>query len=204
MEERKKRALISVSDKTGIELFARGLDQLGWVIDSSGGTATYLKEHGLPVTDLANVTGVPPILGHRVVSLHPKVHGAILADRTPEHDAERARYDIGLYDLVCVDLYHVKKAIATPDATLKSVIEKIDIGGVALIRAAAKNHQHVIVICDPDDRMLVLADLYEYGDLTDEQRLCLAIKVFATTADYDTAIWKYLAQTGGETDLQRQ
>ena len=178
------RALLSVYDKTGITDLARQLVGLGWDILSSGGTAAVLAEAGVPVTDVADLTGSPPMLGHRVVTLHPKVHGGILADRDdPEHVADMALHGIEGIDLVVSNLY--------PFSSDPS-IELIDIGGPAMVRAAAKNHAHVGVIVDPADYAPVLAELTEKGWLSDATRRRLARDAFEATAAYDTAVVAWL------------
>ena len=150
----KKTALISVYDKTGIADFAKELVDLGWKIISSGGTAKHLRDAGIAVTDVAEITGMPPILSHRVVTLHPKIHGGLLALDTPEHLAEMEKYEIPWIDMICDDLYPLEEEIKSPHATRESVIEKTDIGGPAFIRSAAKGRR--IVICDVADRAKVL------------------------------------------------
>ncbi|MGQ0616793.1 MAG: bifunctional phosphoribosylaminoimidazolecarboxamide formyltransferase/IMP cyclohydrolase [Acidimicrobiia bacterium] len=178
------RALLSVYDKAGVVDLARDLAALGWDLLSSGGTASALRDAGLAVTDTAELTGFPAILGHRVVTLHPKVHGAILADRDdPAHVADLARYDIDPVDLVVVNLY--------PFGSGPSV-ELIDIGGPTLVRAAAKNHAHVGVVVDPSDYGTVLDELKAHGALGNDSRRRLARKAFAVTAAYDAAIVAWL------------
>ena len=178
------RALLSVYDKTGIGEFARALHDLGVELVSSGGTAKAIAEAGVPVVDVAEFTGVPAILDHRVVTLHPKVHGGLLADPTnPSHQADMAEYGIEPFDLVVSNLY--------PFHTDPS-IELIDIGGPAMTRAAAKNHAHVGIVTSPDQYELVLGELREHGALTDETRRALALEAFAHTAAYDAAIVEWL------------
>ena len=178
------RALLSVYDKTGIVEFARALHDLGCELVSSGGTATAIGDAGIPVTDVAELTGVPAILEHRVVTLHPKVHGGLLADPTsPSHQADMAEYGIEPFDLVVSNLY--------PFHTNPS-IELIDIGGPAMTRAAAKNHAHVGIVTSPDQYELVLAELRDHGSLTDPTRRALALEAFAHTAAYDAAIVEWL------------
>ncbi len=173
-------ALLSVYDKSGIVEFAESLHQLGWSLVSSGGTARAIAEADIPVTDVAELTGLPAILGHRVVTLHPKIHGGILADPTDaEHIADMAHHDIEPIDLVVVNLYPFS---SDPG------IELIDIGGPAMVRAAAKNHAHVGVLVDPADYASVLDDLRAGGVLTDATRRRLARTAFAHTAAYDAAI----------------
>ena len=178
------RALLSTYDKTGIGDLAAGLHRLGWEIVSSGGTARTVAEAGVPVTDVADLTGVPAILGHRVVTLHPKVHGGLLADVSdPDHVADMELYGIEPIDLVVVNLY--------PFASDPSV-EMIDIGGPALVRAAAKNHHRVGVVVHPADYDQVLAELGQHGSLSASIRRRLARKAFAHTATYDAAIVTWL------------
>ncbi len=180
-------ALLSVYDKSGIVEFAQGLSDLGWTIVSSGGTAAAIAEPGIPVTDVVELTGVPAILGHRVVTLHPKIHGGILADPTlPDHQADMAAYDIEPIDLVVVNLY--------PFSTDPG-IQLIDIGGPAMVRAAAKNHAFVGVVVDPDDYEPVLAEIAAAGALTDATRRRLARTAFAHTAGYDAAIVTWFDET---------
>ncbi len=178
------RALLSVYDKAGIVDLARGLQALGWTILSSGGTASAIADAGLPVTDTADHTGVPPILGHRVVTLHPKIHGGLLAQPdNPEHRADMDAHGIDPIDLVVVNLYPFH---ADPS------VELIDIGGPAMVRAAAKNHAYVGVVVDPTDYEPILTELHEHGALSDGTRRLLARKAFATTAAYDAAIVDWL------------
>ncbi len=173
-------ALLSVYDKTGIVELAEGLHQLGWRIVSSGGTAKAVAAAGTPVTDLADLTGVPAILDHRVVTLHPKIHGGLLADPTKaQHRADMAEYGIDPIDLVVCNLY--------PFATDPS-IELIDIGGPAMVRAAAKNHQFVAVVVDPSDYGVVLAELRADGVISAETKRRLARDAFARIAAYDAQI----------------
>jgi phosphoribosylaminoimidazolecarboxamide formyltransferase/IMP cyclohydrolase len=173
-------ALLSVYDKTGIGDLAQSLHQLGWTIVSSGGTAKVVAERGIPVTDVADLTGVPAILDHRVVTLHPKVHGGLLADpNKPEHVADMEAYGIEPIALVVVNLYPF---------TSQPGIELIDIGGPAMVRASAKNHAHVAVVVDPSDYQPVLDEIAEHGELSIETRRRLARDAFAHTAAYDAAI----------------
>lgn len=187
-----KRALLSVYHKEGLEDFAKGLVELDYSLVSSGGTARYLKEKGFEVTDVAEITGFPAIVGHRVVTLHPKIHAGILALETPEHEADLTEYKIDRFHLVCVDLYPVAEAIAKEDATVESVMEMTDIGGPTLLRGAAKNHQSVIVVCDPEDRQMVLDQMRKLGGISPNVRFILARKVFETMAKYDRAICEFL------------
>ncbi len=174
------RALLSVYDKTGIEDLARELSGLGCELLSSGGTATRIAAAGIEVTDVADITGFPAILGHRVVTLHPKIHGGILADRDdPEHRADLDAYGIATIDLVVTNLY--------PFGSDPS-IELIDIGGPAMVRAAAKNHAHVGVVVDPADYPAVIDELRAEGSLSPALRRRLARTAFAHTAAYDAEI----------------
>ena len=174
------RALLSVYDKTGIVEFARELHEMGWDLVSSGGTARVIADAGIPVTDVADLTGFPAILGHRVVTLHPKVHGGILADPTnPEHRADMEQYGIEGIDLVVANLYPFS---AEPS------IELIDVGGPTMVRAAAKNHAHVGIVTDPSRYAEVIAELRAHGALSQATRTRLARDAFAHTAAYDAEI----------------
>jgi phosphoribosylaminoimidazolecarboxamide formyltransferase / IMP cyclohydrolase len=187
---RAPRALLSVYDKAGIVDLARSLHDLGWDLVSSGGTARAIAEDHLPVTDVAELTGVPAILGHRVVTLHPKVHGGLLADPTDaEHAADMERYGIEPIDLVVGNIY--------PFSSDPSV-ELIDIGGPTMIRAAAKNHARVGVVVDPADYPAVLDELRADGALTESTRRRLARKAFAHTSAYDAAIVAWLDDQGAD------
>lgn len=188
-----KTALLSVYDKTGVVDLGQSLTELGFDLVSSGGTAKVLREAGLTVTDVADLTGFPAILGHRVVTLHPKVHGGILAIPTDEaHQAELAEYGITPIDLVIVNLYPFQATVAS-GASFAECIEKIDVGGPTMVRAAAKNHAFVGILTDPADYEMVLAEYRENDSLSEETRLKLACKAFAHTADYDIAIVTYLS-----------
>ena len=186
------KALLSVFDKIGIEEFATGLHNLGWELLSSGGTAKQIAEAGIPVTDVADYTGSPIMLGHRVVTLHPKVHGGILADReNEEHQQDMIDNDIETIDLVVCNLYPFQ---AEPS------IENIDIGGPTMVRAAAKNHQYVGVIVDPADYDVVLVELTNAGSLSSGTKQMLARKAFAHTAGYDAAIVSWMDDTDQSSD----
>ncbi len=192
-----KQALISVSDKAGVVDFARALSSLGFKILSTGGTATLLQENGIAVTEVADVTGFPEMLDGRVKTLHPKVHGGILARRDlPEHVAALKAHDISTIDMVVVNLYPFQQTIAKDDCTLEEAIENIDIGGPAMLRSAAKNHKDVIVICDPADYAGVVNELKTQSDLSYDSRFKLATKVYAHTAQYDGAIANYFSSLG--------
>lgn len=185
-------ALLSVSDKTGLVEFARTLSATGLELVASGGTARQLADAGLAVRSIEEVTGFPEILGGRVKTLHPAVHGGILARRTEQHMEELAQHRLAPIDLVVVNLYPFERTVAQPNVTLATAVEEIDIGGVALLRAAAKNHESVTVVCDPDDYAAV-AEAFAAGGPSSMQRKQLALKAFRHTAAYDTAIAAYLA-----------
>ena len=194
---RVSRALISVHDKTGIVDFARGLAALGVEILSTGGTAALLRQGGIAVVDVSDVTGFPEMLDGRVKTLHPKVHGGILARRpVPEHMAALAQHGIRPIDLVVVALYPFEKTVADPACTLAHAIENIDIGGPSMIRGAAKNHESVGVVTDPGQYGPVLDELHRTGALSDEMRYRLAAEAFRRTAQYDAAIATYLRDPG--------
>jgi phosphoribosylaminoimidazolecarboxamide formyltransferase / IMP cyclohydrolase len=192
------RALLSVSDKRGLVDFAVGLAELDWEIVSTGGTADALRKAGLSVVLVEQVTGFPEMMDGRVKTLHPKVHGGLLARRAhPGDRAALAQHGITPIDLVAVNLYPFRETVAKPGVTLEQAIEQIDIGGPSMLRSAAKNHQDVIVVVDPDDYPVVLAALRsgEGGEaLTPGLRRQLAAKVFAHTAAYDAAIHGYLTK----------
>ena len=185
----RKRALLSVFDKTGIVELARGLHELGYSLLSTGGTAETLKRAGSPVTEISHYTGHPEILEGRVKTLHPRVHGGILADLDKEtHRADMVRSGIEPISLVVVNLYPFREVAARPGASVEELIEMIDIGGPTMIRAAAKNHRHVGVVVDPADYAPVLRELRDRGGLGDATRARLALQAFAHTAAYDAAI----------------
>lgn len=189
-----KRALISVSDKTGAVEFARVLTNLGVELISSGGTARLLAEQGLPVIEVSNYTGFPEMMDGRVKTLHPKVHGGILGRRGVD-DAVMAQHGIAPIDLVVVNLYPFEQTVARPDCDLPTAIENIDIGGPALIRAAAKNHDSVAVVVEPADYAALMTELQASGGaLSGETRFRLAAKSFAHTSRYDGMIADYLGQ----------
>ncbi len=179
------KAILSVYDKSGLVEFGRGLRDLGWELIASGGTARLLRDNELAVTEVAETTGSPEILGGRVKTLHPAIHGGLLA-RDSQADIDQLQ---GLgwapIDLAAVNLYPFEQTIANPDASLQEAIENIDIGGVALIRAAAKNFERVTLVCDPADYPQVLEHLRK-GSLSRAVRRSLAVKGFQMTAHYDT------------------
>jgi phosphoribosylaminoimidazolecarboxamide formyltransferase / IMP cyclohydrolase len=188
------RALVSVSDKTGLAPFVQGLHELGFEILSTGGTAAALREVGIPVTDVADYTGFPELFEGRVKTLHPKVHGGLLYKRdSKEHLKEAQENAIDSIDVVIVNLYPFEETIARPGVTLEEAVEQIDIGGPSMLRSAAKNHRSVTVITDPADYEPVLHELREgKGQTTLKTREALAIKVFQLTSAYDHAIAAYL------------
>ena len=191
----KKRALLSVSDKTGLLDFAKGLVAAGYELISTGGTATFLKDAGLEVLDVASVTGFPEILEGRVKTLHPAIHGGLLAKRDSDlHREQVSQNQIDYIDLVCVNLYPFEETVKKPGVTEAEVIENIDIGGPSMLRSAAKNHQDVTVVCDVADYPAILAELAENGQVSAATRRRLAIKVYHRTAAYDAAIARYFDQ----------
>ena len=187
-------ALLSVSDKTGIVDFARSLVDFGYTIISSGGTHAVIQAEGIPVTKVSDYTGSPEILNGRVKTLHPKIHGGILAQRgNPSHDLDRGANDIGLIDIVAVNLYPFAETVAKPDVTLADAIENIDIGGPSMVRSAAKNYKDVAVMTNP----------HQYGIYMDSIKGNLSIKpetlreqfmveAFRHTAEYDTTINRWM------------
>lgn len=194
-----KRALLSVSDKTGIISLVEQLVELGVEVISTGGTKKKIEEAGLPVTNISEVTNFPEILNGRVKTLHPNVHGGLLAIRgNDEHEQQLAEHGIAPIDLVVVNLYPFQATIAKEGTTFADAIENIDIGGPTMLRAAAKNHQDVTVIVDPADYEKVLKELRENGETTLETRRELAAKVFRHTAAYDAVIANYLTKEVGE------
>jgi phosphoribosylaminoimidazolecarboxamide formyltransferase / IMP cyclohydrolase len=190
------RALLSVSDKRGVVEFARELAALGWEIVSTGGTAETLRQAGLPVIPIERVTGFPEMMDGRVKTLHPKVHGGLLARRAhPGDRAALAEHGITPIDLVAVNLYPFRETVAKPGVTFEQAIEQIDIGGPSMLRSAAKNHQDVIVVVDPDDYPKVVAAIKDTArGVSPGLRRELAAKVFAHTASYDAAIHGYLTR----------
>ena len=192
-----KRALISVSDKTGVVEFARALTELDYEIVSTGGTAKALQAAGVAVTGISDVTGFPEILEGRVKTLHPSVHGGILAKGTPEHMAVLAEHSIKPIDLVVVNLYPFQATVAKPDVTLEDAIENIDIGGPTMVRSAAKNHDRVGIVVNPARYDSVIAELKESGELSLQTKRLLALEAFQHTAQYDAAISHYLSGAFG-------
>ena len=190
-----KNALLSVFYKNGIVDMAKILHESKVELYSSGGTAKVIAEAGLPVTDIEQYTGFPPLFGHRVVTLHPKVHGGILYRRDNEDDVWDAHNQhIVPFDLVVVNLYPVQEATSNPASSIDDVVEKTDIGGPTLIRGAAKNHKHVGVVVDPADYLPVAQAIRDNGGLNLNERRSLAGKAFETTAKYDIAIATFYSE----------
>lgn len=190
-------ALLSVSDKTGLLELGKSLVALGFELVASGGTATTLRAAGLTVKDVSDITGAPEMLGGRVKTLHPAVHAGILSRTTPSDLADMKQQHYDLIQLVVCNLYPFASTIAKPDVTLADAVENIDIGGVTLLRAAAKNHQRVTVICEAVDYARVLAEISAKGDTMPETRQALALKAFTHTASYDDAISDYFRKQYG-------
>ena len=200
-----QRALISLTDKSGIEGFAAALADCGVEILSTGGTAAKLREAGLTVVDVSAFTGFPEMLDGRVKTLHPRVHGGILHQRdNPDHVGQCTEHGLKPIDLVAVNLYAFEKTTAAADCRLEDPIESIDIGGPTLLRASAKNFRDVTVIVDPADYETVLAEIRETGNTRLKTRFNLARKVFALTASYDRAIsaWLETVDTGSDDYFQ--
>ena len=196
MNKKVTRALVSVSDKTGILEFCRSLSQLGIELLSTGGTAKLLAENKIPVTEVSDYTGFPEMMDGRVKTLHPKVHGGILGRRGVD-DAIMVANGIQPIDMVVVNLYPFEQTIANPDCDLETAIENIDIGGPTMIRAAAKNHADVAVVVDPADYATILNELQADNSLSHQTRFQLALKSFEHTGRYDTAIATYLGKING-------
>lgn len=188
-----ERALISLTDKSGIEKFAKELADLGVEILSTGGTAAKIREAGIEVMDVSEFTGFPEMLDGRVKTLHPKVHGGILNQRAnKEHQKQCAEHGLENIDLIAVNLYAFEKTVANPDCSLGDAIENIDIGGPTMLRASAKNFHDVTVIVDPDDYPQVVKEIKETGNTTLKTRFRLAAKVFKLTSVYDATISAWL------------
>src|SRR5882762_5015700 len=187
-----KSALLSVSDKTGLVEFARGLQSFGVALLSTGGTAKLLRDNGISVTQVSDHTGFPEMLDGRVKTLHPKIHGGLLGRRdVPAHVAEMRAHGIEPIDLVAVNLYPFRETVARPDATIEDAIEQIDIGGPSMLRSAAKNHDAVTVVADPMDYRRIV-EAIRHGGVSGAVRRELAAKAFTHTAAYDGAIAAYL------------
>ncbi|MDP4170915.1 MAG: bifunctional phosphoribosylaminoimidazolecarboxamide formyltransferase/IMP cyclohydrolase [Bacillota bacterium] len=199
----KKRALISVSEKSGVVEFASELEKLGFEIISTGGTKKTLKEHGIAVKGVSEVTGFPEILEGRVKTLHPMIHGGLLAKADePSHQAQLSEHGIVPIQIVCVNLYPFKNTIAKPGTTFEEAIEQIDIGGPAMLRASAKNHRHVTVAVDPADYPAIISEWKENGSVTATTRQRLAAKVFRHTAAYDALIAEYMTEAANEENIE--
>ena len=193
-----KRALFSVSDKTGVAEFARALKDRGWEVIATGGTQQLLEREGIATTGISEVTGFPEICDGRVKTLHPAVHGALLARRDDrEHMGTLCGLGILPIDLVCVNLYPFRQTVARAGVTLAEATEQIDIGGPSMLRSAAKNNVSVTVVCDPADYAEVLAEIAREGDTTPELRLRLAARAYTHTAEYDMAIAAYMRREAG-------
>lgn len=194
-----RRAIVSVTDKTGIVDFCKNLITFDVKIISTGGTAKLLWKNDIPVVDISEYTGFPEIMDGRVKTLHPKVHGGILAIRNkPSHMEVMEKYDMDPIDLVVVNLYQFEKKVAEGGVSLEEAVENIDIGGPTMLRAAAKNFRYVTVLTDPEDYELVIKEMRENGgETTLETRFSLAKKVFSLTSQYDAAISAYLENYKG-------
>lgn len=191
-----QRAIISLSDKSGIQEFAKELQAFNVEILSTGGTAKVLRESGLKITDISEYTGFPEMLDGRVKTLHPKVHGGLLGIRgNPEHVKKMNEHGIQPIDMVVINLYPFEATVAKPNCTLEEAIENIDIGGPSMLRAGAKNYPYVTVIVDPADYRPILAEMKQSGGgVSKETNFRLAKKVYQLTARYDKAISEYLAK----------
>ena len=193
-----KRALVSVSDKSGLVEFVKGLESLGWQIIATGGTQRLLEQSGVKTIGISEVTGFPEICDGRVKTLHPKVHGGLLARRDEASHLEALKENgIEFIDLVCVNLYPFRQTIAKPDVTMEDAIENIDIGGPSMLRSAAKNYRDVTVVCDPADYQTILAEIAEGGNTTVETRLALSAKAYTHTAQYDSCIATFMREKAG-------
>jgi phosphoribosylaminoimidazolecarboxamide formyltransferase/IMP cyclohydrolase len=194
MQRKIQRAILSVTDKSGLVEFAQKLQDFGVEVLSTGGTASMLREGGVTVQDVSDFTGFPEMLDGRVKTLHPKVHAGILAQRSnPDHMKTMASHHLKVIDMVVVNLYAFEKTVAREDCTLEEAVESIDIGGPTMLRAAAKNYQDVAVVVDPGDYVAILDEMQASGgQLSLETRFRLAKKVFQLTHEYDGAISRYL------------
>ena len=193
-----KRALVSVSDKSGLVEFVGGLQSLGWEIIATGGTQRLLEEKGIKTIGISDVTGFPEICDGRVKTLHPKVHGGLLARRDDEsHLAALRDNGIEFIDMVCVNLYPFRETIAKEGVTMEDAIENIDIGGPSMLRSAAKNYRDVTVVCDPADYTQVLAEIEQCGNTSLETRLSLSAKAYTHTAEYDACIATFMREKAG-------
>lgn len=189
------RALVSVSDKTGLVEFVNGLQELGWEIIATGGTQRLLEENGIKTIGISEVTGFPEICDGRVKTLHPKVHGGLLARRDDESHLQALRENnIDFIDMVCVNLYPFKQTISKGDVTMEDAIENIDIGGPSMLRSAAKNYRDVTVVCNPEDYDQILSEIKEFGNTKQETRLKLSAKAYTHTAEYDCCIATFMRE----------
>ena len=193
------RALISVSDKTGVVEFAKGLRTLGWEVIATGGTMKLLADSGVEVINISDVTGFPEICDGRVKTLHPNVHGGLLARRDdPEHLKALKDNHIEFIDMVCVNLYPFRETISKPGVKMEDAIENIDIGGPSMLRSAAKNWADVTVVCDPADYDAILDEIRAGGNTEKATRLKLSAKAYTHTAEYDAMIAAYMRAGGSE------
>lgn len=195
-------ALLSVSDKTDVLNLARQLQGLGFNLIASGGTAKSIRDAGLKVEDVSDITNAPEMLGGRVKTLHPAVHGGILARVTDSDQADLKRQGYDYIQIVVCNLYPFVDTVSKPNVTVADAVENIDIGGVTLLRAAAKNHARVTVICDPSDYNKVVDEIQKNGDTTDKTRKTLALKAFTHTAQYDDAIADYFRKQYSASESQ--
>ena len=192
------RALISVSDKNGVVEFAQELRSLGWEIIATGGTMNLLRDKGVEVINISDVTGFPEICDGRVKTLHPKVHGGLLARRDDEsHLAALKENEIEFIDMVCVNLYPFRQTIAKPDVTMEDAIENIDIGGPSMLRSAAKNYKDVTVVCNPENYAKIIEEIKANGNTTLETHLQLSAEAYTHTAQYDAMIATYMRKAAG-------
>lgn len=204
MEVKVRRALVSVSDKTGVVDFVKQLQEMGVEIISTGGTAKSLSEAGVKVIGISEVTGFPEMLEGRVKTLHPAVHGGILADRTkPDHMKTIESHGIKPIDMVVVNLYPFAATVAKPGVTLEDAVENIDIGGPSMVRSAAKNFAAVAIVVDPKDYAVVLDEIRESGGVSEATRARLSAKAYAHTSAYDKMITTYLSDKFG-LDLKKE
>ena len=193
-----KRALVSVSDKSGLVDFVKGLQTVGWEIIATGGTQKLLENSDVKTIGISDVTGFPEICDGRVKTLHPKVHGGLLARRDePSHLQALEENGISFIDLVCVNLYPFRETIAKEGVSMADAIENIDIGGPSMLRSAAKNYNDVTVVCDPADYDTILAEINATGNTTLETRLQLSAKAYTHTAQYDACIATYMREKAG-------
>ncbi|MDD5308854.1 MAG: hypothetical protein PHU25_16185 [Deltaproteobacteria bacterium] len=196
-------ALLSVSDKRGIETLGRGLVDLGFEILSTGGTAHALRAAGIPITKVSDYTGFPEIMDGRVKTLHPRIHGGILARPVKAHLEDLSQIGGSLISLVIVNLYPFSQTAKAPSVTLSDLVEQIDIGGPCLIRAAAKNFERVTVVCDPEDYENILWHVAHSGEVPIRVRFDMAVKAFAHTTAYDATIFETLADYDVTTGKRR-